>query len=268
MRKPIQKIVALCCVGAMALCFASCKPDGGDDTTTSSAPVASESETEAPANGGDQSTEAPVTPTENNGGTSTGITKPADKAAAVNLYNDAVGKITSTSATITRKLNSGTAAGLADLMDLGVPAEFDLNNAPLEGAKLSKLDAANVSSMKCEEKGDNYVITFNLNSVSGNSSLKAGDGGYMYVLDYATITSLIDTIGHKLGGDGFNLTVNESSAKLALSNGQLIVTMNKTTGALSAVQLSFVQDVEAKVKYGISVPAKLQGQGTVSYTVA
>lgn len=267
MRKPIQKIVALCCVGAMALCFASCKPDDTNTETTTD-PVTVESteepsseESTAPVDNGGEDTSAPQN-------TNTGIAKPGSPAEAVKLYNDAIAKKGAVTATITRKLNSGTAAGLADLMELGVPAEFDQTDAAVEGADLYALDVGSVSNMNVTESGDNYVITFTLNAVNGNASMKAGDGGYMYILDYPTITGLIDKIGKKLGGESFNLEVKEDSAKLGLTNGKLTATINKTTGAISAATLDFVQNVEAKVKYGITVTAKLQGQGTVKYTVA
>lgn len=265
MRKPVQKIVALCCVGAMALCFASCKPDAPADATTTSAPATTEATTQA---GETQATEAPVT-TPGAPAPAPGNTKPADKTAGVKLYNDALAKATKVSATVTRMMNKGEAAGLANLMELGVPAEFNQENVPLDGAKLSQLDANSVASMDCVEQGDNYVMTFMLNSLETDATAAPGNGGYMYLLDYNTINTLIDTIGKKLGGDSFKLTVDEATAKLTMSQGKLVVTVNKTTGAMSSAVLSFVQDVNAKVKFlGLPVKAEIQGQGTVNYTVA
>lgn len=275
MRKPIQKIVAVCCVGAMALCFASCKPDAPTDTTTEPSSVvdttvapgdttvAPESTTAAP---GESTTAAPV---------AGGITKPANAAAGVQLYNDALAKATKTTAKITRSL-AEVKAGPMDILGTidGVQEAFALENADLADAKLYKLEAGSVSGMTVTESGDNYVLNFTLNSVkeeAGAAGVVNGFGGYMYLLDFNTVNQTVMDIGKKLGGDAFNLEIKELKS-MELVDGEFNVTINKTTGAMSAASISFNELIKASIITSllgpIALPANVQGGGTVNYTVA
>lgn len=270
MRKPIQKIVALCCVGAMALCFASCKPDDTntesttDPVTVESTEEPSSEESTAPVDNGGEDTSAPQN-------TNTGIAKPGSPAEAVKLYNDAIAKKGAVTATITRSLSEVKAAGIDVLkMVPQVPEKFDLNDAPLEGADLVALDAGSVAGMKCTESGDNYVIEFTLNALETGKEVKVGDGGYMYLLDYATIEKTVLDVGH---GIDPNFTLEIKNLKsLTIDGGKLSVTINKTTGNISAASITFNEKISATVVTSATgsfpVPANIVGGGTVKYTVA
>lgn len=270
MRKPIQKIVALCCVGAMALCFASCKPDTPETESNSLPPTteATDAPTEAP-DVTDAPTEAPVAPPAG------GIAKPANSADGVKLYNDALAKAGTVTATVTRNLSKVEAKAMITIDVLkdvpGVNEAFALNNANLDGAKLSNLDAGSVASMSATESGDNYVIEFTLKEVNAGADAANGLGGYMYLLDYNTVNETVGSIGRSLGGENFVLEVKELQS-ITMRGGKFTVTINKTTGAMSAATLSFEEEITAKVKTsalpGVSATANVVGGGTVNYTVA
>lgn len=284
MRKPVQKIVALCCVGAMAICFASCKPDPDTKTTVSdTAPSTSEGSTAAPdsTTPGAPAPTTPGAPTPTTPGAPapTGVVKPADKAAAAALFNSAIEKITATSAKVTRAL-SEVKAGPLNILDLvdGIPEAFAMNDADLAGAALSKLDAASVASMAVTEAGDNYVIKFALTDVALESEAATvvanGHGGYMYLLDYNTVSQTINTIGKTLGGDAFTLEIKELKT-INLLGGVLTATISKTTGKLSAATITFSEKLSAKIVAAslpgplgkMPVVANVTGNGTVNYTL-
>lgn len=270
MRKPIQKILALCCVGVMAVAFASCAPDPKDDgVSTEASQEATEESTAAP-------TEAPsggetAAPTDAPAPGPGGITKPANKGAAVKLYNDALAKAGAVSATVTRSLQEVMAGPINVLKVVPqVPEKFDLTDAPLEGAKLSNLDEGSVASMGVKESGDNFVIDFTLNPVNGNEGTAVGDGGYMYLLDFETVKTTVASIGASID-ESFSISVKQLKS-LVVENGKLTVTINKTTGAMSAASITFSEKISASVVTSatgkLAVTANIVGGGTVKYTVA
>lgn len=281
MKKTWTRILSLACVAALVLAFSSCKKDPEDtkstDPSTSTSDVSTPS-TEAQTENGtvdpSASTTAPTT-----GGASTtaatipagGIQKPASAAQAVQVYNDAVAKISKTSGKYSRTMDACKILFI-DLMstDPRVPEKFNQSNATLSGAKLSKLSAGDVSSYSVSESGDNYVITFKLKDIKGNHTLGKGSGGYMYFIDFNEAKGLVTSIADTLTGGSMEIKVSTDKSVVNVSGGSFTATINKKTGKMSKATLSFKQHLEAKAtvkSLGISGVAKVDGHGSVTYTV-
>lgn len=232
--------------------------------------VVTEKPADKPAKPGDKTTkpaDKPATP----GAPS--IAKPANAAEGVKLYNDALGKISSTKATINRKLTKGYLVELKkNLDDLGdVSGEFAKGSGPIN-SKLSALNAGDVASFSVSENGANYVMTFNLKTKSGSApSLKHGMGGYMYFLDVNEIMGVVSSIGNTVSGGKIKITMQPDKSSIELTGGKLVVTVNKTTGKMSSANLHFTENINGKCKTNltgpIAVSAQLTGVGDVKYTL-
>lgn len=284
MKRTWTKILSVACVAALILSFSACKGGSSNDTTTT-APAVSDASTSAPE------TTAAVAPTDVSGASTTapvpggsttapvtvpgGITKPTNTAEAVALYNSAVSKISSTSAKISRTMDFAKLylAGVP-IVDIkaqgGVPEAFNLSNANLSGAKLTTLNSGDVSSFKVTESGDNYVLTFGLKDLKGDSTTTKGKGGYMYFIDYNEAKTLVETIAKQITGGSIKIEVQPKGAVVNALGGSFNVTINKKTGKISKASISFKEHLEAKAQTnlaGISGIAKVDGHGTVNYTL-
>ncbi len=265
--KKAKKVIALCCAGAMAICFASCQADAdADATTTTNTPVSENQTAEATDSATETATDGATAATD---AAPSALPKPADKGAAVKMFNDALAKKAAVNATITRKVDSAKVL-MVDLMDRGVPENFDLTDAALEGADLHELADANVASMQCKEEGDNYIITFTMNQAEGNGDATVGYGGFQYFFDCDTTVDIITQMCRAIfKDDSITIGVKRETFKAALSDGTMVATVNKNTGALSAVTFSFAEGIKATGVLGDkSAKAEIKVHATVRYTVS
>lgn len=304
MKTKFTKLFSLLTAAALVLSLAACSGAGNDDTTAaaegSAAPDASE--TLAPANdaptGMSESatnTDASDTGVSNAGSTAQNestqenTTKPtgkpddnASKAPSgvneiVGYYNAAVKKIAKTSGTTSRDLTSGRAsdipsfivkAGYLDLTEKDKKNVIDQKNVALDSsrAKLRELSTSDVSGASCKETGNNYVLTISLRKHSGaDDKINLGDGGYMYFADLADIKNAVIAVGGVLGVPG---KLSVKTATITLSNGQLSVTVNKSTGKISKATLSLKEDISATASYIVKIPVTLGANIMTIYTVS
>lgn len=289
MKKTLLSVLALMLCAVMVFSFAAC--GGKDDPETTSEPPV-ENSTEAPS--GDETaapTEAPsgdatVAPTEapTAGKTDVAgpteakpIAKPADLAAGVKLYNEALAKAKCSSANVNRSLNSATIIGIP--LDSFTNPKGGVSKMFAEGsgntaAKLSALAAGDVASYTVAENGNTYVMTFKLkDSTKNNQTAKLGKGGFMYYFTLDEVEKVVMQIGHAIGGDYFDVQVYKDQSTFDLKNGVFTVTVDKTTGKMTAAKLSLVQNIVGKCNAPINgkkinATAKIEGKATVDFKVS
>lgn len=294
MRKNLAKIIALLMALVLVFSFAAC---GGDEepteTNTENAAVVDDSAAvpgdDTDATGDTTASEDAQTPDEtsadgeskadaNQGdSTSTGgaIAKPTDKAAGVKLFNDALAKVSSTTTYVDRKLTKQNLTIVGDLNSLGPVSETFAKGSGNVNVKLSSLSANDVSSYSISESGNNYVMTFKLNDLNGgkggSQNLKHGQGGYMYFLTMDEVSSVVNQIGKQIGGDSFEVNIKKADSEISLQGGQLVVTVDKTTGKMSKAVLDFTEVITGKCQTSllgpITVTADLVGVGKVTFTL-
>lgn len=268
MRKATKKIIAgACAVVMMASCFAACSGNTEDNTTTAAPDSSSSVQAE------ESSSESQAASGESQAPSSNGVTKPADKAAAVKVFNDAVAKTPVKKADMQRKWVSGKVKVVnLDLatVDKNIPTMFEEGSGALSGdaAKLKNLSANDVKSFTASETATDVKVTINLNDATLNSKATAGTKGYQYFITYKDATQIAMTIGTKLGGEGFTLAFDEASVKLELSAGKIEVTIDKATGKFKSVKYTMAETVSGKVETSalpVKAPAEIKGTGTVTY---
>lgn len=289
MRKNLAKIIALLMALVLVFSFAAC---GGDEEPTETnsenaaitEDVASSDDTADTAASEDASAEDSQASDDSQaadsndagtqgGSTSTGgaIAKPADKAAGVKLFNDALAKVSSTTTYVDRKLTKQDLTLIGDLNSLGPVSDSFAKGSGNVNVKLSSLSAGDVSSYSFSESGNNYVMTFKLNTVSGGQDLKHGKGGYMYFLTMDEVATVVNQIGKQIGGDSFEVNIKKDKSTIQLQGGQLVVTVDKTTGKMSKAVLDFTEVITGKCQTSLlgpmTVTADLVGVGKVTFTL-
>lgn len=287
MRKNLAKIIALLMALVLVFSFAAC---GGDEepteTNTENAAItedAGTSDDTADTAGSEDASADSQTPGDSQneskeegtqGGSTTGgaIAKPTDKAAGVKVYNDALAKVSSTKTYVNRKLTKQNLTLIGDLNSLGPVSESFAKGSGYVNVKLSSLSAGDVSSYSVSEKGDNYVMTFKLNTVNGGQDLKHGKGGYMYFLTMDEVSTVVNQIGKQIGGDSFEVSIKKDKSDISLQGGQLVVTVNKNTGKMSSAVLDFTEVITGKCQTSLlgpmTVTADLVGVGKVTFTLS
>lgn len=289
MRKNLAKLIALMMALVLVFSFAACggdKDEQPSDTTNEA--VVNTEDTATPGETGDTAasdeTSDTAAPGESKQDDTTnktdtpapgGVAVPSTKDEAVKLYNDALGKVSSTKANVTRKLTKKDLTIVGDLDKLTngeASKQFAAGGGNLAGAKLSSLSASNVSNYTKTTSGNNIVMTFTLNTTSGGTNLKHGNGGYMYFLTMDEIDSVVNQIGKSIGGDGFNVNIKKDKSSISLENGKFVVTVDKTTGKMSSAVLSFKEVIVGKCTTslvpGLTLTADLVGEATVNYTLS
>ena len=296
MNKKIAKLLALGMSIALVFSLAAC----GDTTETPDEPETTTEEvitTEAPAepvtgeaesvseseSGEPASTEAPGVPT--------------DKTGIVNLFNSAVDKISSTSATYDRTI--ATSGGLVNAMGYKLKFDqngdesaqwqydvlsgnFDRKGEPLENPVFTKLDSSAVANAIAKDNGDSISIDITLNDTTVNQSTDSGSGatdgwgtgGYMYFVNFNMMDELLTKVikGPKYNYEtkvgGFDLPLNPSlkDATFTLTGGQLTATLTKD-GKLTSASVSFSETLEANAKVsGLPADCYFTGSGTVNFS--
>lgn len=296
MNKKIAKLLALGMSIAMVFSLAACGDDTADEPSTE-APTTTEATTEAPAvpatgesesvseseSGEPASTEAPGVPT--------------DKAGIVNLFNSAVDKISSTSATYDRTLNE---SGGIIKAPLGITLEFtnggeenpqwnydvlsgNFNKTgetlPADKTVFSKISDGDVASASSTDNGDTITLDITLNSKSvtqsgGGANEGLGSGGYMYFVNFQETSELFNAViggpkynyETKTGGFAFPGEATLVDATFAMSNGKLNATIDKASGKLTKATLSFAETLDINAKYMGDTTAHFGGSGTLYYS--
>lgn len=294
MRKNLAKIIALLMALVLVFSFAAC---GGDEepteTNTENAAVVDDSaavpgddtdvtgDTTASEDASDDAQTPDETPSDGeskadasqSGSTSTSgaVSKPTDKAAGVKLFNDALAKVSSTTTYVDRKLTKQDLTLIGDLNSLGPVSDSFAKGSGNVNVKLSSLSAGDVSSYSVSESGNNYIMTFKLNTVSGGQELKHGKGGYMYFLTMDEVATVVNQIGKQIGGDSFEVNIKKDKSTIQLQGGQLVVTVDKTTGKMSKAVLDFTEVITGKCQTSLlgpmTVTADLVGVGKVTFTL-
>lgn len=284
MKKNLAKLIALMMALVLVFSFAAC---GGNEDEPSTAPADTEvvgtedavtpdetgdtANSEADSNAGDS--QAPADSKNDDKAPEGGVAKPADKAAGVKLYNDALGKVSGTKTYVDRKLTKADATMIGDLNSLGPVSESFAKGSGNVNVKLSALNAGDVTNYSISENGNNYVMTFTLGTKKGGTDLKHGQAGYMYFLTMDEIATVVNQIGKQIGGDAFNIDMYKDKSSISLQGGKLVVTVDKTTGKMSTAVLSFTEVIDGKCRAKVgplpaNITADLVGQGTVTFTLS
>lgn len=272
----MKKLLALLMALALVFSLAACGPNNEEPTEDNSGNNASDSSTPSESDSTPSESDSASDSASDSGEDSKApsnegpneLALPKDAAAGVKLYNDAVAKIASQSTNVKRELTK-TDSSVGDLNTFGdVSGKFAAGSGPVN-VKLANLNAADVKSFSSSENGDNYVLTFNLKTKTGGAELKHGNGGYMYFLTMDEVGAVVTDIGKAIGGDGFKIEINAKKSSLTL-DGNLVVTINKTTGKISTAVLSLTEAINGSCKAlgAIPVKADLIGKATVTFTAS
>lgn len=290
MRKNLAKLIALMMALVLVFSFAACGGNDEEPTTTSANnEVVNTEDAVTPDETGDTSasdetgdTAAPGETGDSKQDDTTkktdtpapgGVAKPTDTSAGVKLFNDALKKVSSTKTTVKRELTKAKVSvlDLNEITNGGASKSFAAGSGSVN-VKLSSLNASSVSNYTISESGSNYVMTFTLKDTNGGASMKHGQGGYMYFLTMSEISDVVMQIGHELGGEGFNVSIDTNKTKLTLTGGKLVVTVDKNTGKMSSAVLSFTENIAGKCTTSLLGPlpvsADLVGKGTVTFTLS
>lgn len=288
MRKNLAKLIALMMALVLVFSFAACggdKDEQPSDTTNEA--VVNTEDTVAPGETGDTAasdgtsdTAAPGESKQDDATNKTdpdtpapgGVAAPSDKAAGVKLFNDALGKVSSTTTYVDRKLTKCDATIVGNLDKLGPVSETFAKGSGNVNVKLSSLSAGDVKDYSYTTSGNNYVMTFKLGTVNGSTNLKHGNGGYMYFLTMDEIATVVNQIGKQIGGNSFSIEMYKDQSSISLQGGTLTVTVDKTTGKMSKAVITFKEVIDGKCKAKVgplpaNITADLVGEGTVTFTL-
>lgn len=288
MRKNLAKLIALMMALVLVFSFAACggdKDEQPSDTTNEAVvnteDTAASGETgDTAASDGTSDTAAPGESKQDDATNKTdpdtpapgGVAAPSDKAAGVKLFNDALGKVSSTTTYVDRKLTKCDATIVGNLDKLGPVSETFAKGSGNVNVKLSSLSAGDVKDYSYTTSGNNYVMTFKLGTVNGSTNLKHGNGGYMYFLTMDEIATVVNQIGKQIGGNSFSIEMYKDQSSISLQGGTLTVTVDKTTGKMSKAFLTFKEVIDGKCKAKVgplpaNITADLVGEGTVTFTL-
>ena len=287
MRKNLAKLIALMMALVLVFSFAACGGNDEEPTTTSADNEVVTEDAGTPGETGDTSasdgtsdTAAPGESKQDDATNKTdpdtpapgGVAAPSDKAAGVKLFNDALGKVSSTTTYVDRKLTKCDATIVGNLDKLGPVSETFAKGSGNVNVKLSSLSAGDVKDYSYTTSGNNYVMTFKLGTVNGSTNLKHGNGGYMYFLTMDEIATVVNQIGKQIGGNSFSIEMYKDQSSISLQGGTLTVTVDKTTGKMSKAVITFKEVIDGKCKAKVgplpaNITADLVGEGTVTFTL-
>lgn len=287
MRKNLAKLIALMMALVLVFSFAACGGNDEEPTTTSADNEVVTEDAGTPGETGDTAasdgtsdTAAPGESKQDDATNKTdpdtpapgGVAAPSDKAAGVKLFNDALGKVSSTTTYVDRKLTKCDATIVGNLDKLGPVSETFAKGSGNVNVKLSSLSAGDVKDYSYTTSGNNYVMTFKLGTVNGSTNLKHGNGGYMYFLTMDEIATVVNQIGKQIGGNSFSIEMYKDQSSISLQGGTLTVTVDKTTGKMSKAVITFKEVIDGKCKAKVgplpaNITADLVGEGTVTFTL-
>jgi len=206
----------------------------------------------------DRTTDAPITDNR-----STDITIPENIDGIIALYNKAVAETPNLKRTaFTRSLKTC-------LVEIGSYFQGDIAKDPLTtqivdvndtahaANDLPQLNAGMVSNASGSISGDSIILNIQLKTLV-TTDPKHGDGGYMGALTDKEIRALVLAAAKGLGGDVIQ-SVEILTTEGKLTNGSLVVKINKTTGQIQSVQFhgeqeeSGTADVKGKLVISLTV---------------
>lgn len=287
MKKNLAKLIALLMALVLVFSFAACGGNDEDTTESDSANAVQTEDAGTPDETGDTNASGETGDTAASGETGDtaapgstgktdtdtpstgGVTVPATKEDAVKLYNDALKKVSSTSAKIDRKLTkTDSSAGNLDGLTGGAVSKKFAEGSGSLNSKLSALSAADVQDYSKAESGNNIIMTFTLKNVKGGAELAHGKGGYMYFLTMDEVATVVSDIGKSIS-ESFKISVKKDKSTIELQGGKLVVTVDKTTGKMSSAVLDFTEVIDGScTALGVMpVSADLIGVGKVTYTL-
>ncbi len=171
---------------------------------------------------------------------------PNDINGIINFYNNSLDKTTGLKKVgYTRNLTLCKAQIIGDKTnDQGVRNMVNVNNSDTAPSDLVKLDAAMVKSASGTSQGGKYVFVIELNDKTTNKNVKNGDGGYLGILGYDEVNSLVSTVAESaLGIDGAKLSENYTCN---MTKGKLQLTANPD-GTVESVSFSGTQGGTGRV---------------------
>ena len=245
----MKKLFAVLLALGMLFAFAACGRDKPVPTTTEPASVTTETkapsvtaetepsdipETEPPSESETETTvaEGPVDPTTLN----------SDKAALVAYFNEAANRVRSEKPAFTyemtnKVINPKIVGGIASILNPVIPRivsklmpgdteYFNMAKGKdnsehflsLEKATASSLKPGDVTSIRAEKSGANYVITVKLGSATNPK--KGGASAYSRLFQIKTSKELLDDISgedDKISGDYNNITLKYNSGNVVMT---------------------------------------------------
>lgn len=244
--------------------------DNSDPSAMNEDPSASDEETQTPGDtqtpGETQKPGDTQKPGNTPGATSASSSDeklPTDKAALMNLFNNAK----FSKALMSRTLSKGQVTALRIVkIDLSgeqaVKDAFKKSNAPIKVGSTKLSSVASASSSGTMKSG---TITFNLANVSNETATKISHGknGYLYFIDFNEAQTVANDI---LGALNLgSCTVDGDKSTISLSNGKIVATVKD--GKVVKATLTFSESVVASAKYkGLPATATISGNGTVVYS--
>lgn len=233
------------------------KADAPDDTTlsqleTSSEEILTEESTELPQESETDTTKQtnpapPVQQPVDSSPTATQpkeVIRPTDAAKAVALFNEAIPKVLGVEATYNYKLDK-IDNPMGGQINVAL-TEFDVENQSVPNPKITPLKESAIASYQLEEQGNQYVLRFQLKEFYGNAASTYGDGGYLYfnANSYEQFSAMFSSYGDTIGS---TFKVDEDRYQITLTDGELVAVIDKNSGKLSQVTISFQEKTKAPV---------------------
>lgn len=184
------------------------------------------------------------------------VIRPTNAAKAVALFNEAIPKILGVEATYNYKMDKYEMS-LVGQMDADT-TEFDAENRPLPNPKITPLEESSIASYQLEEQGNQYVLRFQLKEFYGNAASTYGDGGYLYFNEnsYEQLSELLSKYRNPISSNSFE--IEKDRFQITLTDGELVAAIDKTSGKLSQVTVSFHEKMIARLN--------IKYQGRASFT--
>lgn len=180
-----------------------------------------------------------------------GSSAPETSEEMIDAYNAALAQnapaCTSSSQTVTAgKLWLGDdSESYMDLLaqdQAALRAKFEQSSVP--DASLPALLADNVAEATLQDN----TVTFQLNSISVQSSVVQGQGGYCAIIDDARTQELVEGVKEYAGVSG-NVKINEVT--YGLSGGTLAVTFDDKFSQIVSAEYTAAENVRATMRYVI-----------------
>lgn len=116
-------------------------------------------------------------------------------------------------------------------------------------------------------------MTFKLKDVAKNKQgTQLGKAGYMYFFTLDEVEKVVMRVGKAIGGDAFEVTMYKEKSTFDLKSGVLTVTVDKTTGKMTAAALTLTEQIAGVCMTGMTGPVRVSadivGSATVNFKVS
>lgn len=238
--KKAKRLVALCCIGTIAVCFAACKPDTPEEITTTSEVQQTETTT--------QEAESTTLPPETTTETATEGAKEQTKAEILAIYNEAYNKTKAAGSLLGKDVMStgdviwggNPNKTLTNVVSTIVKASYESSTTnalspKASGFETSKLTEEDLASAEIKDNGNSWYVKLVPVDSENPTPGSAGAGRLFDIMP--DITPYLDIIP---GGIKFTSGTAAENMVVKYSGGYAEVTIDKTSGMITSAKYDAV----------------------------